>query len=560
MAVRPILSIDVRDGQFRDFLKLYEKYDKALKSSPAAWKLVTQNIDGSRQSFNKLVDQMAAANVQEKLREKAQERADKLTRTSAERWQAMARNTKEFARNISDATVSLLKWGSVTGVISGLIGAGGLFGLDRLALGAASSRRGALGIGASIGGQEAFKANFGRLVDPDSFLQGVAGAKFDIRKRTGLISAGLSKGQIEGDTANAAVVLLDKLKQIADTTNPALYAQVLQARLFDQFASPTDLERLHNTSGAEYEQLKAGYRSGRSRFNVEDDVAKKWQDLATQLDVAGKSIETTLIKGLANLAPGITKLSESFAKVAGVLLEKGGPIEQWVTKLDGALEKFAGYVGTEDFQKNVRDFVNGIAKIASAIGGAIGWLGEGSGGAHISDRVNWAKHHRSGLKTRGELRAERAAGKSAWSQLGDIFSPNRPLSEDDLLAMVRKREGGTPGQANAWGAIGTYQIKPAAGADVGFSASDLYDEKKNEAAARALIRKYAKQYHMNVPEILAAYNQGEQGSAAFRAHGDDPRYLKPEGQKYIQGTNGMRVVIENNTGGNAIISTNALKN
>ena len=126
--------------------------------------------------------------------------------------------------------------------------------------------------------------------------------------------------------------------------------------------------------------------------------------------------------------------------------------------------------------------------------------------------------------------------------------------------MVRKREGGTPGQANAWGAIGTYQIKPAAGADVGFSAADLYDDKKNEAAARALLRKYAKQYHGNVSEILAAYNQGEQGSAAYRNNGDNPAYLKPEGQKYIQGTSGMRVVIENNTGGNAIISTNALKN
>ena len=472
----------------------------------------------------------------------------------------MARDTKEFARNISDATVSLLKWGSVTGVISGLIGAGGLFGLDRLALGAASSRRGALGIGASIGGQEAFKANFGRLVDPDSFLQGVAGAKFDINKKTGLIGAGLTEGQIAGDTAQTAVALLRRLKQIADTTSPQLFAQVLQARRLDQFAGPTDLERLRNTSRAEFEQLVTQYQKRKSQFNVQDDVAKKWQDLATQLDNAGKSIETTLIKGLANLAPGITKLSESFAKVAGVLLEKGGPIEQWVTKLDGALEKFAGYVGTEDFQKNVRDFVNGIAKIASAIGGAVGWLGEGSGGAHISDRVNWAKHHRSGLKTRGELRAERAAGKSAWSQLGDIYSPNRPMSEDDLLAMVRKREGGTPGQANAWGAIGTYQIKPAAGADVGFSAADLYDDKKNEAAARALLRKYAKQYHGNVSEILAAYNQGEQGSAAYRNNGDNPAYLKPEGQKYIQGTSGMRVVIENNTGGNAIISTNALKN
>ena len=557
MAVRPVFSIEIRDGQFRDFLKLYEKYDSALKKSPAAWAMVTKNIDGSRQSFNKLVDGMVAANVQEKLREKAQERADKLTRTAADRWQAMARTTKDFARNIGDATSSLLKWASLTGVISGLIGAGGLFGLDRLALGASSSRRSALGIGASIGGQEAFKANFGRLVDPDSFLQSVAGAKFDINKRTGLIAAGLSKGQIEGDTANAAVAVLDKLKQIADTTDSALYAQKLHAFQFDQFASPTDLERLKNTSGAEYEQLKAGYRTGRSQFNVQDEIAKKWQDLATQLDNAGKSIETTLIKGLANLAPGITKLSESFAKVAGAFLEQGGPLERWITKLDVALEKFADYVGTPEFQNNVRDFVNGVGKIASILGGFVTRFGGGEShpGASIRDR---AQHRAQYHFANGMVNIDKRSVAGAF--VAGLGLGSSEVTESQLLEMVRKREGGTPGHRNEWGAIGTYQIKKSAGADVGYSEADLYDDKKNEAAARALLRKYAKQYHGNVSEILAAYNQGEKGSEAYRASGDNPAYLKPEGRNYVAGTAGMRVVIENNTGNNAVISTNALKN
>ena len=104
----------------------------------------------------------------------AQERADKITRTMAEKWQGIARSTKNVAANIAGATIQLLKWASITGLVSGLLGAGGLFGIDRLAFGVAAGRRSSLGLGTGIGEQRAFGANFGRLVDPDSFLSAVA--------------------------------------------------------------------------------------------------------------------------------------------------------------------------------------------------------------------------------------------------------------------------------------------------------------------------------------------------------------------------------------------------
>ena len=377
MAVRSIVSIDLRDGPFREFAKKFAAYEAALKKTPGAWALVTKNIDGSRASFDKLVGQMAAANVQEQLRAKAQERADRLTRSSAERWQAMTRDSREFVRNITGATFQLLKWGSLTGLISGLLGAGGLYGIDRLALSAAGSRRSALGLGASIGGQEAFKTNFGRLVDPEAFLQSVGAAKFDVTKRVGLLSAGLSQGQINAKTEDTAVALLDRLKQIADTTNPALYAQVLRGRQLEQFASPFELERLRQTGPAEYQRLRSQFGQRQDQFNVPDAIAERWQNLVTTLDNAGKSIETILIKGLVPLAPGLTKLSESVEKIIGIFVEKGGPLEKWINEAGGALEKFAGYIKTDEFQENVRTFVEGLAVLAKAVGSFVSWFGSG---------------------------------------------------------------------------------------------------------------------------------------------------------------------------------------
>ncbi len=560
MAVKSIIDIDVRDGKFLAVTKLVEKYNAAIKSSRAAWALVNKDVDGSRDTYKKLVDQMVAANVQAKIREKAEESAYRRTRSTADVWQSMARNTREFAGNIGAATTSLLKWGSVTGVISGLIGAGGLFGIDRLALGAASSRRQALGTGSSIGGQEAFRTNFGRFVDPDSFLSSVAGAKYDLTKRTGLISAGLSEKDIGGDTGDTAVALLRRLKQIADSTNPAMYAQVLQARRLDQFADPETLNRLRVPG--ELEKMISQYGQRKGQFDLPGDTAARWQDFVTQLDNAGKNINTIFIKGLINLEPGLTKLSSSVERIAGTMFEKGGTLEHWVGNIDEALEKFAGYIGTDEFQKNVRDFVTGIGKIAAAIGGLVSYVGGGDsvgGGKGIRDRVAWAKHHSDGLKTPGELRRDRANGASRWSQLADVFGAGS-ISMDQLLGMVDKREGGTTGKANAYGAVGQYQIKPGTAEEFGVDPSTLWNKAGNEAAARKILAAYAKKYHGNVTEILAAYNQGTGAGNAFHRSGDNPASLKPEGQKYIGGTQGLRVVIENNTGGNAIPSVNALKN
>lgn len=547
-----VLSIDVRDGKFRDFLKLYERYDKALKSAPAAWAMVEKNIDGSRGSFDKMVDQMAAANVQAKLREKAQERADRLTQTTAERWKAMAASSRDFLRNVAGATGQLLKWASITGVISGLVGAGGLFGIDRLAAGAAGSRRSALGLGLGIGAQSAFEANAGRLVDPRAFLESVAGARFDVTKRVGLLGAGLSQRQIDsGDTGSTSVALLRRLKQIADTTDPALFAQVLQSRRLDQFASPTDLNRLRGTSGEEFEQVIRQMTQRQGQFDLPPDVARRWQDFVTQLDNAGKGINTTLVKGLIGLEPGLAKLSDAIEKLFGALLKDGGPVERWVTQLGSALERFANYVGTEEFMDKVQTFVNGIGKIADKIGSVAGWF------ADSDPDLQREREERN--KRVQKLRDARKNGTAtAWSQLGDIFNPNA-ISQDQLLAMVRERERSGDSAVSPKGAVGRYQITPDTARTYGADPSRLTDPAYSEETARKILADLARRYRGNVPEILAAYNAGPGRADKYRAAGDDASVLPDETRRYVKGSEGMKVVIQDATGGSVNVSANGLK-
>lgn len=372
MAIKSVVEIDLHDDRFKNFLALYNQYAASLKNMPAAWALVNKKIDGSRSSFDKLVDKMVAQNVYAKIAERAQERADRLSRTTAERWQSMARNTRTVALNIADATLSLLRWGALTGVISGILGGGGLFGIDRLALGVAAGRRSSLGLGVGYGDQRAFDANFARLVDPN-FLSNVSGAKLDVTRRVGLIGAGLTPGEINGSTADTAVALLRNLKRIADTTNPALYAQIISSRRLEQFTSPEDLQRLRNTSPQEIAELISRYSQNRRDFDLSPDVARKWQEFTTQMTRAGQGIENTFVRGLAPLAPGLTRLSESAERVIKAFLASP-TLEKWIKDVGDALETFAGYVGTEKFQQNVKDFAKGVGDLAEAVGAAAKWI------------------------------------------------------------------------------------------------------------------------------------------------------------------------------------------
>lgn len=414
MAVKSIIEIDINAPQFVAFKKMFDQYDAALKKMPQAWAGVAAGTASAADNFKTIVQMTASVVGAMRSMEKTQETVTKQTMTWEKSWKQVAGSTREVARNIRDATTSVFKWVSITGLISGLVGAGSLFGIDRLAAGVASTRRSSLGLGAGYGTQQSFMSNFGRLVDPESFLQSVAGAKFDVTKRVGLIGAGLTPQQIAGDTAQTAVTLLRQLKKIADTTNPALFQQVLQARRLEQFASPTDLERLRATKPGEFEQLVGQFGQRAPKFDLPDDVAKRWQDFITQMSNAGKSIETTFVKGLAPLAGPLTNLSSSIEKVIETLTQKGGPLERWITAAADGIERFAGYMGKPEFQEDVGKFVDGVGKMAAAVGKFVSWF---------SGPDPEVAAQRSATRGRvDKLREDRAEGKSsAFGQLLDVF-------------------------------------------------------------------------------------------------------------------------------------------
>jgi hypothetical protein len=557
MSVKSILDVEINDAAFKNFSALFEKYQAALAKNPAMWQAVNREIAEQRKGFETIASEALVLRELTALSNKDLQNNTREVEKTERYWRGMARATTDVAVNIRDITRSLLKWTAITGIVSGLVGAGGLFGIDRLALGVSAGRRSSLGLGLGYGEQQAF-GNFARLVDPNSFLSSVAGAKFDITRRVGLIGAGLTPGEIGGDTAQTGVALLQHLKQIADTTNPALFAQTIQARRLDQFVSPEDLERLRNTSPAEFQQLVSQYTQRKGQFDLPPAVQRAWQDLTTQLSNAGRSIETTFVRGLAPLAPGLTRLSAGVEKVVAAFFA-GPNLKKWITDVDVALEKFAGYVGTPDFEQKVSSFVTGIGNLAGAIGRFFSWFGgssstSGAGGSNPADRAQRAR----------------------WIKEEQAFQPTQQYSTTDYLNHLfdgSLTPINNPGNIRPVGSSTGFAhfANPEAGVAAIARQLRIYGSRDHLDTISGIISKYAPSSENNTAAYISDVSKrtgfaagqhldlSDQGTlsklvAAIVGHeqkkGNYDRYKDAK----------VVVTVLNNTGGNANVSVNGLKN
>lgn len=378
MAVRSIIDIDVNSGSFQAFSKVWNRYQQQLKASPSAWAQVSSKIGGTKKSFDELVAKMTAQNAQVKLMAIAQERADRNSHTMADSWRNISRSTKDTALHIKDMTASLLRWASLTTVFTGLLGAGGLFGIERLATGVSETRKSSRGLGVSFGEQKSFEANYKRFVDPDAFLATINQISSDISKSHVLPQMGLSRSQIDGRSPyEIARAVLPALKRDFQNVPDNQIQTQIDAKGIGEAVSVELIKTLKHTDWKELNQVGARADEYKKTLNLDDKTQSGFQELDTRLELAGKSIWNTFVVGLAPLTPSLTHLSQSFENLVGIFVREGGPLEKWVKELDASLQKFATYIGTPKFKTDVSEFVTNVGRMADTIASVVKWFSPG---------------------------------------------------------------------------------------------------------------------------------------------------------------------------------------
>src|ERR1700678_1419005 len=133
MALRSVLDIDLDDSKFQRFLDQFNKYQEALKKQPELWKKISALHGEHADNFAHMAEIMGqVATLQKKSRDNI-EGQEVHSRSIDRLWTSIGKNAKSFAGSIVDATKSLISWTGILGAVSGLLGAGGLFGIDRMA-------------------------------------------------------------------------------------------------------------------------------------------------------------------------------------------------------------------------------------------------------------------------------------------------------------------------------------------------------------------------------------------------------------------------------------------
>ena len=598
MAVKSILDIEVNDAQFKAFIELFDKYQGALGDLPKDWAKVGA---ASKGSFDAIAAALLTQNELFRRSLKSTKDISEASSGAAISWATISRHTRDAAANITGAARALLKWTAAATFVSGLLGAGGLFGIDRLGAGVTAGRRQAAGLGVSYGQQQSFGLNFGRFVDPGAVLGSVSTGLYDVTspEYVALLKAGISPDLLaKGNAADIGAALLQRVPQLFGNVPANQRGTLANVLGFSQLGIGTEeINRYLKATPAERQAQQQAYARDTQGLGLTGQQQRAWNDLTTQLQRAGRQIENTFVVGLAPLLPGLEKLSGAFADTLKAFLESKD-LKRWIDEAGTGLETFAKYLGSPEFKTNVESFIHALGEMAAAIERAVTWL-----------RGETPEEHAERYKNRfrpptAEAPAPSAPVPPATLRHGpNIGRPQPPANSlydwlkrggatyDDaitktafsslegkqglppgLLWLLEGAESGhRTGARSPAGAVGSFQFLPDTARQYGVA--DPTDRIDAGGGAARYLRKLLDEFKGDLGKAIAAYNWGEGNverdikryGGAWREHlpAETRRELDkvlggigPDQGTSIRGTAPKprpMIEVRNNTGGSAVI-------
>lgn len=569
-----VFSVDVSDESFRKFKALFDDYKAGVEKMPKAWRATNKEINSGAGAAEKLNETLGKTGARVgSLRANTRAWSSDLQR-SERSLTSMAMWTGKISANIASAAYGFARATGMVTLASGLLGAGGLWGIAGAASSAANTRRTTQGLNLAPGELQAYRTNYQRFADPGSVLSNIAGAKNDPASQWAFSAMGVQDWQSRsvGDLATTLPLMAKRI--YAEGGQNTQYAE---ARGLTQFFSVEDLRRLHEMTEQEIVAAGRRFEIDRKQMRVSDDVARKWQNFSVQLERSGTAIETSFIRALGPLAPELEKLSDAFTNAVTNILttEK---LQEVVQSVARGIEEGARYLVSDDFKRDAAAFGAGlesmwkaIQRVASWINGLFprsvaggggdlngsAWWG-GMGGAYWNGMVEREAHAAGalGLHRRpsgdqigvlgGAPGVDMRAGVDPGSWLrGPVQSAssfadhearyNLPAGTLDRIWSIESGRGRNMGPSRA-GALGHFQFMPRTGAQYGLNRPEDFNDigRSSEAAGRYL-GDLAAQFRGDMRMAVAAYNYGPGNvNRLVREHGDNwERGLPEETRNYL---------------------------
>ena len=369
MTTRGIIEIDLEGhDKFRDFLKHFGKFKKDLGDAPASWAEMSRFAQKVEGEFRSIADYAQEQLDAKRGSNKKDEESHGTAKAVSIVWGAIAGYTENAFEHIKKSTGHLTKWSTLTAALSGLLGAGGLWGLDRLAHAINNQRRFAMGTSAGYGLAKSATTNLSPILNAGGLLSNLTEAKYNANSEQflALSTLGVSQQKIKyGKTEDVIDDVFDRLPKLFGS-DKSLWGTYAKSYHTSALMSNEELFRLLNMSPEERAERQRQMHADAKKMDMSDRATKAWADLVVQLNRAVGTIESAFMEKMAALAPALIKLSENITNIV-VALINSDQAKEWINLLSGGLESLAGYVKSPDFQSGVENFVTWIMQAAKAI-------------------------------------------------------------------------------------------------------------------------------------------------------------------------------------------------
>ncbi|MHB2215768.1 transglycosylase SLT domain-containing protein [Raoultella ornithinolytica] len=395
MVAKSIVDIDVNDDKFVAFMERFREYQSALDDLPEAWRVAAVGIgESSKQTekargeakglgaeFNAVAEAILTINsgidrLNTNLEDskKKQDEFNKSTRSAKGFLSDATKDAKSLAGHIKEATASLLSWGGIVGIFTGVLGVGGLFGINRLAATTGAQRFTSLGLGTSIGALDSTAINYQKVLgNPAGTLGAIRDSQMDLSKRWTFQAMGINNP--DQDPAKLLPQMIRNARDIFVQNGSTL--QGAQAHGLTNFFTLDDLNRFKNMSDEEITAMEKRAQQDARLLQISDQQARQWQDFNVQLDYSSQSIRNTFVRGLGPLTPKLSKLSDALSGAIDTVL-KSPELGKWIDALAGGIERFGNYLASPTFKSDVESFMSGVEKLGRVIMKVLGWLDGGS--------------------------------------------------------------------------------------------------------------------------------------------------------------------------------------
>lgn len=468
MVAKSIVDIDVNDDKFVAFMERFREYQSALDDLPEAWRVAAVGIgESSKQTekakgeakglgaeFNAVAEAILTINsgidrLNTNLEDskKKQDEFNKSTRSAKGFLSDATKDAKSLAGHIKEATASLLSWGGIVGIFTGVLGVGGLFGINRLAATTGAQRFTSLGLGTSIGALDSTAINYQKaLGNPAGTLGAIRDNQMDLSKRWTFQAMGINNP--DQDPAKLLPQMIRNARDIFVQNGSTL--QGAQAHGLTNFFTLDDLNRFKNMSDEEITAMEKRAQQDARMLQITDQQARQWQDFNVQLDYSSQSIRNTFVRGLGPLTPQLSKLSDALAGAIDTVL-KSPELGKWIDALAGGIERFGNYLASPTFKSDVESFMSGVERLGRVIMKVLGWLDGGS--SSMDDIKSGSSFLNNDVQT--------DAGGNHFVK-GGISDPNTPAASKWLARHLYSWSGTAPKEYDQYflDAANKYNVDP----------------------------------------------------------------------------------------------------